>query len=76
MSDGDQPKPGSDEAIASGCTCPVMDNGHGRGFMGMTGVFVYNVDCRFHNPRYDDGEAAVPGIDTRSQSAAQREVAT
>ena len=26
--------PGSDEAIAAGCTCPVIDNGHGRGYMG------------------------------------------
>lgn len=25
------PPPGSDEAIAAGCTCPVLDNGHGRG---------------------------------------------
>jgi len=23
--------PGSVEAIARGCTCPVVDNGHGRG---------------------------------------------
>jgi hypothetical protein len=26
------PKPGSDEAIAQGCTCPVLDNAHGAGF--------------------------------------------
>jgi len=25
------PTPGSDEAIALGCCCPVLDNGHGRG---------------------------------------------
>lgn len=24
------PNPGSDEAIAQGCKCPVLDNGHGR----------------------------------------------
>ena len=23
--------PGSDEARAHGCTCPVLDNGHGHG---------------------------------------------
>jgi hypothetical protein len=23
--------PGSDAAIATGCTCPVLDNGHGAG---------------------------------------------
>jgi len=26
-----KPNPGSDGALAQGCTCPVMDNGHGRG---------------------------------------------
>ena len=26
--------PGSDEAIKQGCTCPVLDNAHGRGIMG------------------------------------------
>lgn len=25
------PNPGSDAALALGCTCPVIDNGHGRG---------------------------------------------
>ena len=25
------PKPGSDDAVAQGCTCPVLDNGHGTG---------------------------------------------
>jgi hypothetical protein len=25
------PTPGSDDAIAQGCTCPVLDNGRGRG---------------------------------------------
>ena len=25
------PNPGSDEAINQCCTCPVVDNGHGRG---------------------------------------------
>ena len=27
------PPPGSDDAIERGCTCPVVDNGHGRGAM-------------------------------------------
>ena len=26
------PNPGSPEAVAKGCTCPVIDNHHGRGF--------------------------------------------
>ena len=25
--------PGSDAAIEHGCTCPRMDNGHGKGFL-------------------------------------------
>jgi hypothetical protein len=25
------PNPGSDEAIKKGCTCAVLDNGHGNG---------------------------------------------
>ena len=31
---GGRPQPGSNAAIDAGCTCPVMDNGHGRGYMG------------------------------------------
>ena len=46
--------PGSDEAIAAGCTCPIMDNGRGRGYLGGvqddTGqtVFVIAGDCPLH----------------------------
>jgi hypothetical protein len=46
--------PGSDEAIAAGCTCPVMDNGHGRGYLGGVTdergqtVFVIVVGCPVH----------------------------
>lgn len=41
-----KPNPGSDEAIAAGCTCPVMDNHHGAGVMhdGET-VFWFDYDC-------------------------------
>ena len=28
------PNPGSDAAIEAGCTCPVLDNGHGKGVGG------------------------------------------
>lgn len=27
------PNPGSKDASAQGCTCPVMDNNHGLGFI-------------------------------------------
>jgi len=50
------PNPGSDEAIMRGCTCPVIDNAHGRGYMGGardengTTIFVYNCECPVHAP--------------------------
>ena len=42
------PNPGSDEAVEQGCTCPRMDNGYGKGYMGMEGVFVYTENCPVH----------------------------
>lgn len=48
------PPPGSDAAIAKGCTCPVMDNGHGRGYMGVPGIFVYSGDCPLHRLKPQD----------------------
>lgn len=49
--------PGSDEALDAGCLCPVMDNGHGRGYLGgmtdpKTGKTMYVVrsDCPIHTP--------------------------
>lgn len=44
-----EPNPGSDEAIAKGCTCPVLDNAHGRGYGGRKGVYVYTVGCPVHD---------------------------
>ena len=44
----DQPNPGSDEAIAKGCTCPVLDNGHGKGYFQ-----VIRADCPLHAPLWD-----------------------
>ena len=46
-----KPAPGSDEAIAAGCTCPVLDNAHGKGYMGIPDVFVFTVGCPVHNPK-------------------------
>lgn len=42
------PNPGSDEAIDLGCSCPIMDNSYGEGYMGMEDVFVYNAGCSLH----------------------------
>ena len=42
------PDPGTKEAIEMGCTCPVMDNEYGRGYMGQEGVFVHSSACPVH----------------------------
>jgi hypothetical protein len=43
-----KPNPGSDEAIEKGCTCPVIDNSYGKGYLG-SDVFVVRMDCPLHN---------------------------
>jgi hypothetical protein len=43
------PTPGSPEAVAKGCSCPIMDNGHGRGYMGQKNVFVISNVCSIHS---------------------------
>lgn len=45
---GRTPNPGSKQAIALGCTCPVIDNGHGRGYLGQPDVFVVTEGCPLH----------------------------
>lgn len=45
----DTPKPGSREAVAQGCTCPVMDNCHGRGYLGGP-HFIMVEGCPLHWP--------------------------
>jgi hypothetical protein len=44
--------PGSNEAIAQGCTCPVLDNAHGKGcgYIGKDGNPLYwtNENCPLH----------------------------
>ena len=43
------PNPGSEQAVEKGCTCPRMDNAHGRGYYCDDGsMFVYNMDCLLH----------------------------
>jgi hypothetical protein len=43
--------PGSDEAVKDGCTCPVIDNGRGRGVPGPDGPhFWISWDCPIHCP--------------------------
>lgn len=39
------PNPGSDAAIDAGCTCPVLDNAHGRG---VNGLYWIAANCPLH----------------------------
>lgn len=49
----DTPNPGSDAALEQGCGCPVLDNSHGRGYMGQPGVFVMVENCPLHGPEVE-----------------------
>jgi hypothetical protein len=45
------PNPGSDEALDLGCSCPVLDNAHGRGIWtgnGLEPAFWISADCPLH----------------------------
>lgn len=50
----DHPSPGSREAKEAGCTCPVLDNCHGKGYLGGPD-FVVVEDCPLHG--YGGGDA-------------------
>lgn len=52
----DKPCPGSPEAIKQGCTCPVLDNAHGCGYMGRAGMFVVTDGCPLHAPDFPPAE--------------------
>lgn len=54
MKPNNKPNPGSKEAIELGCTCPVMDNHHGRGYQGVEGIYIYNGDCNLHSQVIND----------------------
>ena len=43
--------PGSKDAVKRGCTCPQIDNQHGRGFQGKRGCFIVTARCPVHDPR-------------------------
>jgi len=42
------PPPGSDEALDRGCLCAVLDNAHGKGWMGVPGQWSIREDCPLH----------------------------
>lgn len=41
------PNPGSDEALAIGCKCPVMDNNHGKR-LPWIGAWWIDIRCSIH----------------------------
>lgn len=45
------PTPGSDAAQLIGCTCPVCDNNHGKGYMHISNLFIVVEDCPVHNQK-------------------------
>ena len=56
------PNPGSDQAKALGCICPIWDNAHGKGYLGgvrdpITGekVFVIAYGCPIHDKEARNG---------------------
>ena len=56
------PSPGSPEAVAKGCTCPILDNAHGGGYLGIPGMFVMTYGCPLHAPdthRHDGDMSAL-----------------
>lgn len=46
----DTPPPGSPEAVALGCTCPILDNARGAGHFGDGERFGWwtSADCPLH----------------------------
>lgn len=57
MARSDAPHPGSDAAIAIGCICPVLDNSHGQGYLGIADVYVISAECPVHANKIKKGEA-------------------
>jgi hypothetical protein len=52
-----KPNPGSKEALALGCTCPVLDNAHGEGITyGGERAWWINRKCPIHERGSDDGK--------------------
>lgn len=43
--------PGSPEASAKGCKCPVIDNHHGKGIRDDGKMFVINGSCPLHGTK-------------------------
>lgn len=50
------PNPGSDEAVRQGCSCPVLDNARGLGWLG-SGQFWISLGCPVHCPALRDRDS-------------------
>ncbi len=48
------PNPGSDEAVAQGCLCPVLDNNHGVFAPQPDEGWVFSEDCPIHQGELDE----------------------
>lgn len=48
--------PGSKRAIKKGCTCPVMDNGGGKGSGHGPNTFWINANCPLHGVKNDQAK--------------------
>ena len=59
--DPDNLPPGSPEAVDKGCTCPVMDNGYGKGRGGNGECLGWWIagDCPIHGKNKEVGNAEV-----------------
>lgn len=67
MTTNDAPPPGSEQAYAVGCTCPILDNAHGRGVYLLDGQPQYWIaeDCPLHGrEQQEDGIGGAAEIGT------------
>lgn len=46
--------PGSKEAVLNGCSCPIIDNCYGRGYMGRGTEFIINGNCLIHGNKKEE----------------------
>jgi hypothetical protein len=66
--------PGSNEARIAGCKCPILDNNHGRGYMGMKDVFVKNGHCPLHGEHTWTTETDLAPIESSGTTTTKEKV--
>lgn len=70
--------PGHPDAVASGCTCPVLDNAHGKGCGYLTDdgqpVYIVNGTCPQHDAQdfFPDDQVFVRDLSEPAYGAAAR----